>query len=219
LALASAWSTQFPQFFHTFPPPAAPFRSFIGQDSPLMHSRYYTHEQQFRQPLQLYQPIPVTRLPAIQPPLSRQITPTDIHHHHHHHHVFFYYYVPIDDEANGSGGSGGKKAPEPCDDVNSVAIDGYPPAHLPPPTPPTAPTTPPSPTQSPCNDDTVVVDNVNYYPFGRSPIVVSAVTNERAVNKNYGMEDSRRDNVQRSPASDNKSSTFVLANYLLPPDK
>lgn len=215
LALASAWSTQFPQFFHAFPPLQPPFRPFFHQDPPSIQSRYFTHEQQFRQPLQFYQPPPATRLPALQTP-PRQATPTDVHHHHHH--VFLYYYLPVDDETYRAGRSGGKVAREPCND-HPVAVDGYPPVYLPPPTPPAPTTTPPSPTQSPCNDDTVVVDNVNYYPFGRTPIVVSAVTDLRVVNKSYGLPDLRRDHAQRNSGPENKSSNFVLANYLLPPDK
>lgn len=224
MALASAWSTQFPQFFHAFAPSPAPtasplmtFRSFFQQD-PLLQpqSRYYVPQPQFRQPSQqFYQPIPVSRVP----------TP-DVHHHHHHH-VFYYYYFPADGEQQRIGRSGnsggGQVVRQPCDD-HPIAADGYPPVYLPPqlPSPPTPITTqPPStPIQSPCNDDTVVVDNVNYSPFGRAPIVVAATgtTGGRVVKDYNGSNDSRRDHVQQGHRPENKSN-FILANYLLPPDK
>lgn len=200
------------------------FRTLF-HDPALQQPRYHAHHpapplfqtgpyqpQSFRHPMQSYQPPPpaVVRLPAMHDFVVAR--PADVHHHHH---VYHYYYVSVD---------GGSRTTavgrQPCDLVTAAGCPPgqpaqHPPPSLPPPPPPPqdylppmspsppTPTTvaPPPVAQAPCNDDTVVVDNVNYFPFGRSPIVVKSPAtatdgNSRPANK----------------------SNFILANYLLPPD-
>lgn len=242
MALTSAWSTQFPQIFRTFPqpPPLPQFRPFF-QD-PATQPRFYMHHQpQFRHPLHnvmtSYQPSPPAP-PTAGLPSLRELLPlpvasvADVHHHHHHHHVFHYYYLPADVVATGRNELG-RNAREPCDLVTVAGCPQRPvpttspqPGYLPPPSPspptltPAATTVAPPPTQPPCNDDSVVVDNVDYFPFGRSPIVVTSSVGTTSV-KGHGTAgnphpDSR---VQENVGSQKSKANFVLANYLLPPDK
>ncbi|CAH1725020.1 unnamed protein product [Aphis gossypii] len=233
ITLATAWSSQFPQFYHTFPSPMRSpmaFRPFFQE--PLMPQRYFMQQPQFRQPLEVYQPptppptvmrqnlLPSRVLPTALEPHQR--TATDIHHH-----VYYYYfYLPAKGETpvtGRSGDDGGQVARQPCNDWHPVTTTGCPPVYLPPPpssTPPTTQTPTPTtsvspPSQGPCDDDTVVVDNVDYYPFGRTaPIVVATenVVRDRSENKN-------RDSVQEQNHMHKIQPNFILANYLLPPDK
>lgn len=247
ITLATAWSGQFPQFYHTFPSRAsAPmeFRPFF-QD-PLLSQRYFVNQPQFRQPLEMYQPLtppPTVMRPNLQPPrviptaplASNQVTPTDVHHH-----VYYYYfYLPLKGEIPMTGRNGvddGRVPRQPCGDNRPTMTAECPPVYLPPPPPPPPPSPsspPPSPTpstptttqnptsivsvsppsQGPCNDDTVVVDNVEYYPFGRTPIVVAPENSVRD-----GSENGSRDRPEQKPMY-NTQPNFILANYLLPPDK
>lgn len=232
ITLATAWSSQFPQFYHTFPSPTRSpiaFRPFFQE--PLLPQRYFMHQPQFRQPLEIYQPptppptvmrqnlLPSRVLPTSLAP--HQGTATDVHHH-----VYYYYfYLPAKGETpvtGRSGDDGGQVARQPCNDFHPVTTTGCPPVYLPPPpssTPPTTqtptPTTSvPPPSQDPCDDDTVVVDNVDYFPFGRTPIVVATenVVRDRPENKN-------RDSLQEQNHMHKMQPNFILANYLLPPDK
>uniref|UniRef100_A0A2S2PL99 Uncharacterized protein n=1 Tax=Schizaphis graminum TaxID=13262 RepID=A0A2S2PL99_SCHGA len=234
----TAWSGQFPQFYHTFPlPTRSPiaFRPFFQE--PFPPQRYFVHQPQFRQPLQLYQPptppptvmrqnlLPSQVLPT--PLASHQMTTTGVHHH-----VFYYYfYLPAKGETPTTsriGDDGRQLARQPCGDWNPVTTTECPPVYLPPlplpppsPTPPTIQTPTPTPTtsvsppsQSPCDDDTVVVDNVDYYPFGRTtPIVVAPVNGVRNGSENRSRDGSEPNQTHKIQPN------FILANYLLPPDK
>lgn len=238
--MASAWSMQFPQFYHTlFPTPTPtptplPLRPLF-QD-PLLQPRYYVHAPiQFRQPLQLYQPPPAARLPTV--PSTNVLTSsppvTDVHHHHH---VFHYYYnIPTGGGTQRTGRNGDRRGHvvrQLCDD-HPATVDGYPspvyiPVPSPSPPPPTPTTTPPSPLAPPLcdhdndensddDDDTVVVDNVDYFPFDRRLKAAATVTGDRSEKANHRSNSSRQ-NTQKSQGQKNKSN-FILANYLLPPDK
>lgn len=255
ITLAMAWSSQFPQFYHAFPSPTPPpplaLRQFFQEPS----QRYFVHQsQRFRQPLELYQPLPQplpqllpqpqqllnARRPKVQPPplhvlpappATHRVTTTDIHHH-----VFYYYYyLPVGGETFGTtgrrGDDGGQVAPQPCGNQHHhpVTTSECPhPVYLPPPTtlPPPPPSQPPqsSPTttsvsppmqQAPCDDDTVIVDNVDYYPFSRSPIVVATTKSVRDGSENASRNSGSAQQKYRHGSQPN----FILANYLLPPDK
>jgi len=247
ITLATAWSDQFPQLYHAFPSPMATpqiapspmaFRPFFHE--PLLPPRYFVHQPQFRQPLELYQPptpppTAAVMRPKLQlsrvlptPPAPRPVTTADVHHH-----VFYYYfYLPARDETaptTGLRNGGGQSARQPCGDLHPITTSECPPAvYLPPPPSPTPPTPPPTPTstttslpppppQAPCDDDTVVVDNVNYYPFGRAPIVVQeAAKSVRDGSVNTSRDGSSEQLINRGH---NSQPNFILANYLLPPDK
>eukprot|EP00102_Acyrthosiphon_pisum_P014399 XP_008184433.1 PREDICTED: extensin-like isoform X3 [Acyrthosiphon pisum] len=237
IALGTAWSGQFPQFYHSFPsrtPPPIAFKPFYQE--PLLPQRYFLHQPQFRQPLELYQPPPPSPTvirPNLQPsrvlptaPLpSNQVTPTGVHHH-----VYYYYfYLPSKDETltGRRDDDYGRMTRQPCGDHRPTTTAECPPVYLPHPPPPPSPTPPTSPTtqtptptvsvppplQGPCNDDTVVVDNVDYYPFSRTPIVVAQKYGARD-----GSENGSRNNSEQKHRH-NTQPNFILANYLLPPDK
>ncbi|XP_015373034.1 PREDICTED: 36.4 kDa proline-rich protein-like isoform X2 [Diuraphis noxia] len=246
ITLATAWSGQFPQFYHSVPSRASPpmaFRQFFQE--PLLPQRYFVHQPQFRQPLEFYQPpTPPPTPPPIPPPTmmppnqqtsrvlptaplaSNQVTPTGVHHH-----VYYYYfYLPLKGEIPMTGRTGdddGRVPRQPCGDNRPITTAECPPVYLPPPPPspspipPTPPTTqtPTStvsvspPSHSPCNDDAVVVDNVEYYPFGRTPIVVAPANSVRDGSENGSRDSSEHKHVH------NTQPNFILANYLLPPDK
>lgn len=94
------------------------------------------------------------------------------------------------------------------------------PVYLPPPpatttTLPPTPPTPPPPSQVPC-DDTIVVENVDYYPFSRTSM--GAVKNSSEKTPSTVAATKRNAQPQQIHRSNDKSN-FVLANYLLPPDK
>jgi len=123
-------------------------------------------------------------------------------------------------------GDDGRVTRQPCGDHHRpITTAECPPVYLPPPPPPPSPTPPtstqtpaptvsvPPPLQGPCNDDTVVVDNVEYYPFSRTPIVVAPANGARD-----GSENGSRDNSEQKNRH-NTQPNFILANYLLPPDK
>ncbi|XP_025404841.1 leucine-rich repeat extensin-like protein 3 [Sipha flava] len=182
--------------------------------------------------------------PLAFPPAQHQVHTADSVHHVH---VFYYYYVPADlaqDTSRIGRKDGGNDRGTPCVDQPPPTTTACPPSYIPPPPPQSpsplpppspppasiaAPTTPPpppppplppqsppsAPTEAPC-DDTVVVDNVEYYPYsGRSaPIVVAARYNSGAARDTNG--NGPRDNPgSRGPEH---RSSFILANYLLPPD-
>lgn len=245
MAMASAWSMQFPQFYHTlFPqstptPTPLPLRPLF-QD-PLLQPRYYVHAPvQFRQPLQLYQPSPTARLPTV--PSTTVLTPSPVTDVHHHHHVFHYYYnVPIEGGTQRTGRNGDRRdlhvARQLCDDHHPVTVAGYPsPVYIPvpsPPPPPSTSTTMTPPTLAPplCDhdnddnddddDDTVVVDNVDYFPFDRRPMVMANMATGDRGNKGNQRSKNSPQNMQHTQKSRGQKnmSSFILANYLLPPDK
>ncbi|XP_025195440.1 uncharacterized protein LOC112594704 isoform X2 [Melanaphis sacchari] len=231
ITLATAWSGQFPQFYNTFSSPtrsSIAFRPFFQE--PMLSQRYFVHQPQFRQPLELYQPLtppPTVMRQNLLPPrvLPTSLTPQEVTTTGVHHHVFHYYfYLPAKGETSTTGrrgDNGGQVARQPCGDWHPIATTECPPVYLPPlpsPTPPViqtpTPTTPvPPPSQSPCNDDTVVVDNVEYYPLGRTPIVVTPVNGIRNGSENKNRDSFEQNHVPRIQPN------FILANYLLPPDK
>lgn len=236
ITLGTAWSGQFPQFYHSFPsrtPPPIAFRPFYQE--PFLPQRYFVHQpQQFRQPLELYQPptLPPTMIrPNLQPSRvlptaslpSTQVTTTGVHHH-----VYYYYfYLPSKDKTPMTGrrdDNDGRVTRQPCGDYRPTTTAECPPVYLPPPPPPPSPTPPTTqtptttvsvapPLQNPCNDDTVVVDNVDYYPFSRTPIVVAPANSARDRSENGSRENSEQNHRH------NTQPNFILANYLLPPDK
>lgn len=246
--MTSAWSTQFPQIFRTFPqqlltsPPALPQFGPFFQD-PVPRPRFYAplQQPQFRHPF-LDGILPVSYRPAPDAPRSpvlrdvRQLPPVadadEPHRHHHHrlhhlHHVIHYHYNVVPADVAPAGRNPRQQRP-PCDPVtecrpvSAVTTTSPRPEYLPP--PPPSPPTPTTVAPPPCNDDdSVVVDNVDYFPFGGTPIVVRS-SEESAASVGTAGNPSRDhrgggpgQSVGGGRASDDKSS-FILANYLLPPD-
>lgn len=220
MAFTSAWSTQFRQFFHSLPPPPPPSPSPFYQNAQqhLLLPRYRVDQPQFRQPLlQWYQPLPTTPTTLSLRFLPSQdiLSTADLHqhHYHHHHHMIYYYYLESD-RVRGTPvvGKTIKLVPQepPCDGhQHPVDIPEFPPEYLPqlPQIPPTT-MSPILMTDPPCDDnDTVVVDNIDYYPFGKKPIVVRSET---------AVQNHTQQQTQNPPQN---VSNFILSNYLLPPDK
>ncbi|XP_022160452.1 TGF-beta-activated kinase 1 and MAP3K7-binding protein 3-like isoform X2 [Myzus persicae] len=214
------------------------FRQPLEQYQTQFRQPLEQYQTQFRQPLEQYQPPtppPTVIRPNMQssrvlptaPSVSNQVTTaTGVHHH-----VYYYYfYLPLKGETPMTGRRGEDDARvtrQPCDDHHPITTAECPPVYLPPPPPPPSPTPPtstttqtPTPTvsvppqsQGPCNDDTVVVDSVDYYPFRRMPIVVAPANGVRDGSENVSRDSSDQKHML------NTQPNFILANYLLPPDK
>jgi len=125
----------------------------------------------------------------------------------------------------------GRDARDRCDPVTVAGCPQRPaptappqPGYLPPPSPSPSPPTPVAPpaARPPCDDDSVVVDNVDYFPFRGSPATVAAASSAGATSVKDGAmtgNPRRDDPVRQNVGGRESKSNFVLANYLLPPDK